>query len=135
MRTIGARVNKKLKKIASELVPNVDEMMKVSLDKGIDIADEINGLATIIGSGDDNSGSEEETRTDKLTDWAKEPTQADLENDLLEASSYQNMVKEKLIKYKTNMEGGPEIAKQVGKSNVRPRLIRKQAEWRYPSLE
>ena len=117
----------------------IGSMLEQAFDKGININDEIAELRVesevlAVALDEELNGDKADT-VKKLTSWKNEPKLEDLENDLNESASYQNTVKEKIQLYKENMEGGAPIDKQVGKSNVRPKLIRKQAEWRYPSLE
>jgi len=69
-----------------------------------------------------------------LTTWANEPSQSDLYKDYTAAQASHDMFLTRLDSYRINMEGGPEIKAKPGKSTVRPKLIRKQAEWKYPAL-
>ena len=79
---------------------------------------------------------EEKKEITKLKpEWKNEPTFDDLNNDFIEAMNYHEEFKEKLLLRKKNFEGGPEINAPKGKSNYRPKLIRKNAEWKYPALE
>ena len=68
--------------------------------------------------------------------WKNEPTVADLKQDLLDAAGEQFAHKANVERWLSNMYiTGPAKAKKVpGKSSVVPKLIRKQAEWRYSSL-
>ena len=71
-----------------------------------------------------------------LTEWLNEPSCDDLKADLTAASSSHEKFKAKLLEYAQDMDGGKEvIPSKPGKSTVRPKLIRKNAEWKYPSLE
>jgi len=78
------------------------------------------------------------TQSEKLTDWAKEPSIADLKGDL-------DYARQENTDQKTNVEGwmalrnatGAESGKKTktpGRSSVQPKLIRKHNEWRYPAL-
>ena len=79
---------------------------------------------------------EEKKEITKLKpEWKNEPTFEDLNNDFIEAMNYHEEFKEKLLLRKKNFEGGPDINAPKGKSNYRPKLIRKNAEWKYPALE
>lgn len=76
--------------------------------------------------------------TSSLTDWAKEPSIADLKGDL-------EYARQENTDQKANVDGwlalrdatGPESGvktKTPGRSTVQPKLIRKHNEWRYPAL-
>lgn len=68
--------------------------------------------------------------------WANEPTIKDLKQDLLDADPENAAHKANVRRWLDNMyiEGSAKIPKVVGKSSVVPKMIRKQAEWRYASL-
>jgi len=72
----------------------------------------------------------------KLTKWSKEPTVRDLANDLdATKSSHDAMV----IRIKTwnelrEVSGSHKMKKVKGRSSIQPKLIRRQAEWRYSAL-
>lgn len=72
----------------------------------------------------------------KLTDWENEPTVQDLKKNVDDAYNDQNL---HLINVKRwldnlNVTGTAKYPKVAGRSSVVPKLIRKQAEWRYSSL-
>lgn len=71
-----------------------------------------------------------------LTDWANEPKVEDLKKDLIEATSFHSTAVVKIGKYLDNLyiRGDAKPAKVTGRSSVQPKLIRKQAEWRYAAL-
>jgi len=73
---------------------------------------------------------------EKLTDWKNAPTLRELKQDLEDAeidrASHQAKVNTWLDNLKT--EGKARPVKVKGRSNVVPKVIRKQAEWRYSSL-
>jgi len=70
------------------------------------------------------------------TSWKNAPTLADLDNDRKSAESGQDEFRAKLLIWDETREGGPEIIVQgLGKSTARPKLVRKQNEWKYPALE
>lgn len=74
----------------------------------------------------------------KLTNWAKEPTYADLNSDRDEADSSRQIQLAKILMYRENMDGGKPLDEKIrtkGKSTQRPLVIRKQAEWAYPIME
>lgn len=71
-----------------------------------------------------------------LTDWENEPSVRDLKHDFTSSQSNQNTQVAKISKWLDNLNiTGTNVKKKIaGKSNVQPKLIRKQAEWRYASL-
>jgi len=68
--------------------------------------------------------------------WKNEPTIADLKQDLTDSAGEQFTHKANVERWLSNMyiTGAAKPKKIVGKSSVVPKLIRKQAEWRYSSL-
>lgn len=72
----------------------------------------------------------------KLTSWAKEPTLLALKNDFeASKSSHDTQVTEIKGWLALNEVTGSEKPKKVeGRSSVQPRLVRRQAEWRYSAL-
>ena len=71
----------------------------------------------------------------KLTQWSNEPTCQDLKNDYEKSSSFHEEYKRKLLQYAEDREGGKKITARPGKSTARPKVVRKNAEWKYPKLE
>lgn len=72
----------------------------------------------------------------KLTSWSKEPSVADLKYDMEQASqSHSNQMK-KITMWNDLMtvSGSAKPIKVKGRSSVQPKLIRRQAEWRYSAL-
>ena len=71
-----------------------------------------------------------------LTDWANEPTVADLKKDYQEASNHHDTHVAKVTNWLDNLNvtGSAKIKKIKGRSTIVPKLIRKQAEWRYAAL-
>ncbi|MCK5915362.1 MAG: chromosome partitioning protein ParB, partial [Deltaproteobacteria bacterium] len=69
---------------------------------------------------------------DKLTDWSNEPTIRDLKQNIDDAESDQDLHKQNVDRWLKNRAA--KRSKTKGRSNVAPKLIRKQAEWRYSSL-
>lgn len=72
----------------------------------------------------------------KVTDWNNEPSIRDLKKDLEEARSAHDA---HVIQVNTwldnlNITGKAAIPKKKNRSSIVPKLIRKQAEWRYASL-
>lgn len=72
----------------------------------------------------------------KLTDWENEPTLISLKQDVENAKPFQqaHIVKVNGWLDRLNLTGSAKHAPRKGRSNVQPKLIRKQAEWRYGSL-
>lgn len=72
----------------------------------------------------------------KLTEWVKEPTVLDLKGDLEAATpSHDNRLLD-VTRWNNlrNVTGPYAIKKVKGRSSVQPKLIRRQAEWRYSAL-
>ena len=71
-----------------------------------------------------------------ITDWVNPPTIGDLKKDYQAAKSIHNTQIVKIDTWLDNLhvQGKAKIAKVDGKSSIVPKLIRKQAEWRYASL-
>ena len=77
-------------------------------------------------------------KTDKVKlqpGWTNEPTYEDLKADYDNSSSFHEDYKKKLLQYKEDREGGKKINARPGKSTARPKVVRKNAEWKYPKLE
>lgn len=71
-----------------------------------------------------------------LTDWKNEPTVRDLKQDLLDAQSTHNAHTSEIDQWLDNLHvtGGARVDPPKGNSRIVPKLIRKQAEWRYAAL-
>jgi hypothetical protein len=68
--------------------------------------------------------------------WKNEPTFNDLSTDLRMSDTSHTMFREALLQRNEQFAGGkPIVTNAKGKSTTRPKLIRKQAEWKYASLE
>ena len=69
-------------------------------------------------------------------DWKKEPELAELKKDFDLVKSNHDIEVAKITKARNlkNIEGGAKLAKVAGRSNVQPKLIRKNNEWQYASL-
>lgn len=76
------------------------------------------------------------TQTTKLTEWKKEPSIMDLTADLESAKSPHDTQVTLINKWKDllNISGSAKPTTRKGFSSVQPKLVRRQAEWRYPSL-
>lgn len=72
----------------------------------------------------------------KLTDWASEPDIFTLKGDLESARSSHDSQLAKINRWieLRNVEGAAKPKKIQGRSSVQPKLIRRQAEWRYSAL-
>ena len=78
----------------------------------------------------------EEVNSLRLTKWINEPTVSDLRGDLIAAKSSQTTQKSMIDDWLAmlNVEGEYKPKARKGRSSVQPKLIRKQAEWRYSAL-
>lgn len=72
----------------------------------------------------------------KLTDWAKEPSTMELQADLKAAKPAHDTFILKVRRWRDlmNVEGSAKPPKIKGRSSVQPKLVRRQAEWRYSAL-
>ncbi|MFV0357745.1 MAG: hypothetical protein ACK5LG_21965 [Bacteroides thetaiotaomicron] len=72
----------------------------------------------------------------KLTDWAKEPSPQLLRQDLESSKQSHDALVAKINKWNNLMkiEGASKPKKVQGRSSIQPKLIRRQAEWRYSAL-
>lgn len=73
---------------------------------------------------------------ENLVDWKNPPKLSDLKQDYLDAKPSHDAQKSKIQLYHDNMnvEGSAKPKTPKGSSSIQPKLIRKQAEWRYPAL-
>lgn len=74
--------------------------------------------------------------TDKLTDWSKQPTLGELRQDLEDSQSNHQAEVQKITDVLDHMylRGAAKVKKREGKSGAQPKVIRKNAEWRYAAL-
>jgi len=72
----------------------------------------------------------------KLTNWKAEPSLMDLKKDLEESKSAHDSNVTKIEEWldNLNVRGSAKIKTKANSSSVQPKLIRKQAEWRYAAL-
>lgn len=72
----------------------------------------------------------------KLTNWKNEPTIESLQADFLMTKSSHDAQQDKINKWVDllNVTGSAKIKKLPNRSSVQPKLIRRQAEWRYSAL-
>ncbi len=66
--------------------------------------------------------------------WANAPTLEDLKRDVTEAQDAHNRHVTEVDNWLSSRDGKQKIKTKVGRSKIVPKVIRKQAEWRYPSL-
>lgn len=73
---------------------------------------------------------------DKLVDWENPPTVANLKDDLMVATPIHSAQIAKINRWNDNLrvEGKAKVKSGKNNSSIVPKLIRKQAEWRYPAL-
>ena len=84
-----------------------------------------------------NETSTPETTSDVFhTGWKNPPTVNDLIRDFKAAEAVQSTQIAKIKTWLDNLrvEGSAKISTPVGRSSVQPKLIRKQAEWKYSTL-
>lgn len=99
------------------------------------------GTSTVMEHEEDNFMLEEmrtsvDPSTLKLTKWKVEPSVADIKEDLVAASSDHSANVARIDRYLDLLytRGSALPKTRKGRSSVQPKLIRKQAEWRYSSL-
>lgn len=84
----------------------------------------------------DDQEQQVEKRPDQLTDWKNEPTLMQLKQHLEDSREIHATQKGKISGWldELHVEGTAKIKSRPGSSSVQPKLIRKQAEWRYAAL-
>lgn len=84
----------------------------------------------------DSPSHGEKPRSKPLTKWKNEPKVEDLRKDLIGAQPHHNHQMNRIDKWLDNLhvKGSAKQPKRAGRSAITPRLIRKQAEWRYAAL-
>ena len=77
-----------------------------------------------------------ETTSVKLTDWANEPKLSDLQADFRSCKPSHDVQVSKIEYWKDllNVTGSEKPKSIPGRSKVQPKLVRRQAEWRYSAL-
>ena len=70
----------------------------------------------------------------RLTEWKNEPSVLNLREDLLAARHARDKHVKHVDYWVKLRDGGKHVKKRRGRSSVRPKLVRRQAEWRYSSL-
>lgn len=71
---------------------------------------------------------------EKLVDWKNPPTLDDLKQDYQESQSSHHAHVDDVDRWISALNGEQNLAVKQGRSKVVPKLIRKQAEWRYSAL-
>lgn len=74
--------------------------------------------------------------TEKLTNWENEPTLLTLKSDLEASKTYHDAQAAKIDKWRNLLfiSGSAKPPKIKGRSSIQPKLVRRQAEWRYSAL-
>lgn len=74
--------------------------------------------------------------TSNLTDWSHQPQLSDLRQDVEDAKSNHDAEVQKITDVLDHMyiRGPAKIKRRAGRSGAQPKLIRKNAEWRYAAL-
>jgi hypothetical protein len=77
-----------------------------------------------------------ESKNNELTDWANAPSVRDLKQDFNDASPARDVQVQRVNEWLDNLHvrGKAKVNTRDGRSKIVPRLIRKQAEWRYAAL-
>ncbi len=85
---------------------------------------------------DDDLQEQVDTTAVGLTTWKNEPSLMQLKQHLEDSREIHQTQKDKIETWLNNLniEGSAKIKPVVGSSSIQPKLIRKQAEWRYSSL-
>jgi len=80
--------------------------------------------------------SPSELRSQKLTDWSNEPSVRQLKEDLETSKQAHDSQMIRIQRWNdlTAVKGKAKPPKIKGRSSVQPKLIRRQAEWRYSAL-
>ena len=78
----------------------------------------------------------DDAATKKLTNWKLEPSLEDLKKDFEGTKNSQSALTSKIRRWRDllNVTGNEKPKKVKGRSSVQPKLIRRQAEWRYSAL-
>ena len=77
---------------------------------------------------------EDKEDMNSLTSWKNEPSVVDLKNDLEDAKPDHDAHVMQVRKWRDMYDGKPNFPTSPNKSKVVPKVIRKQAEWRYTAL-
>lgn len=84
----------------------------------------------------DNGPLPSEDQAAKMTDWANEPTLLMMRSDFENAKRAHDVHQAKVTTWNDllNVTGKAKPKKVEGRSSVQPKLVRRQAEWRYSAL-
>ena len=74
------------------------------------------------------------TEVDSLVSWENPPKIEELKQDYTEAQSAHSAHTNDVDKWLNALNGTQKLNTKSGRSKIVPKLIRKQAEWRYASL-
>lgn len=85
---------------------------------------------------EDNGPLPSEDQAPKMTDWANEPSLQMMRTDFENAKRAHDTHQDKVVKWNDllNITGKAKPKKVEGRSSVQPKLVRRQAEWRYSAL-
>ncbi len=83
---------------------------------------------------DENTMDLDLSTPEDLTSWENPPKLEDLKQDYTEAQSAHTDHTVEVDKWLSNLNGDQQIKAKKGRSKIVPKLIRKQAEWRYAAL-
>lgn len=80
--------------------------------------------------------TEDQVEESALVNWKNAPTLKDMKQDLLDATPFRSEQVARIDAWLDNLKGTGKAAVKTGpnSSKMVPKLIRKQAEWRYPAL-
>lgn len=70
----------------------------------------------------------------RMTNWQNEPSVRLLKKDLENAKQHRDQHVTEVQTWDLARDGGKRIPKKRGRSTVRPKMVRRQAEWRYSAL-
>lgn len=82
----------------------------------------------------ENDMNDDKKLKTSLTNWENEPKLSDLKTDLEESQSDYNLHVQTVESHRDYNDGKANFSVKKGRSKVVPKLIRKQAEWRYSAL-
>lgn len=84
----------------------------------------------------DQQSQSPEVEVAPLVNWKNAPTVRDLKQDLSDAQPFHDAQVNKIKTWLDNLNvtGAAKVTTSKGHSSIVPKLIRKQAEWRYPAL-
>lgn len=103
------------------------------------LSKDLNNASNLVTDGeedDDGGVTDAAPERDVLVDWKKPPTILELKQDLQDARTVHNTQELLIQGYldNLNVRGKAKVVVPKGNSSIVPKLIRKQAEWRYAAL-